>query len=246
MLKELGSGLAQFILVLANAATRRPPPSFILIDEPELSLHPKLQIDFLTTLGEYATNGVLFATHSVGLARSCAEYIYSIRVTENGRREIRDFEETKNLAEFLGELNFSAYRELGFDKVLLVEGAHDVLVLQQFLRKLKKDRNAVLIHLGGGALIKDSSEIHLDELKRITPHIFALIDSEKDDENAPLSSDREGFAKNCRVAGIDCHVLERRAIENYFTERAIQTVKSPKYSALQPFEKLKDPVCHNG
>jgi predicted ATPase len=61
-LSELGSGLAQFVLVLANAATKRP--AIILIDEPELNLHPSLQLYFLTTLGSYATNGLMFATHS--------------------------------------------------------------------------------------------------------------------------------------------------------------------------------------
>ena len=45
-LPELGSGIAQFILVLASAAFKKP--SYILIDEPESNLHPSLQLDFLT------------------------------------------------------------------------------------------------------------------------------------------------------------------------------------------------------
>ena len=72
-LPELGSGLSQFIMVLASAAFRRP--SYILIDEPEMGLHPSLQLDFLTTLGSYATEGVIFSTHSLGLARASAERI---------------------------------------------------------------------------------------------------------------------------------------------------------------------------
>jgi hypothetical protein len=42
-LPELGSGLAQFILTLANVANASP--AYILIDEPELNLHPALQLD---------------------------------------------------------------------------------------------------------------------------------------------------------------------------------------------------------
>ena len=45
-LRELGAGLAQFIVLLGNVGTRRP--TLILIDEPELNLHPTLQADFLT------------------------------------------------------------------------------------------------------------------------------------------------------------------------------------------------------
>lgn len=49
ILPDIGSGITQFILVLANAAMKNP--SYIFIDEPELNLHPSLQLDFLTTLG---------------------------------------------------------------------------------------------------------------------------------------------------------------------------------------------------
>src|SRR5262249_47094129 len=37
-LEEMGSGIAQFLIVLANAAIKKP--DLILIDEPELNLHP--------------------------------------------------------------------------------------------------------------------------------------------------------------------------------------------------------------
>jgi predicted ATPase len=81
-LNNLGAGLAQFIVVLGNAAVLRP--NFILIDEPELNLHPTLQLDFLTTLGSFAKNGVFFATHSYGLSRSSAELIYSVHRGPDG------------------------------------------------------------------------------------------------------------------------------------------------------------------
>ena len=54
-LEEVGSGLAHFILALANVAVRRP--QLVLIDEPEMSLHPPLQMDFLTTLASYGQTG---------------------------------------------------------------------------------------------------------------------------------------------------------------------------------------------
>ncbi len=80
-LSGLGAGLAQFILVLANAATKRP--ALILIDEPELNLHPSLQLDFLTTLHSYARNGVLslrIATGLRGPALNQSSWFATIRV----------------------------------------------------------------------------------------------------------------------------------------------------------------------
>jgi ABC-type cobalamin/Fe3+-siderophores transport system ATPase subunit len=236
-LLELGGGLAQFIIVLGNAATRQP--SFILIDEPELNLHPRLQLDFLTTLGSYAQEGILFATHNIGLARASAQQIYSVRVRDDKEHDVRPLEGTPRLSEFLGEMSFSGYRELGYRKLLLVEGASDVLTIQQFLRIYGKEHEIVILPLGGGEMIKEGIEPQLEEIKRITNNIIALIDSERNKPDAHLNKNIQGFVDACSRTVIDCHVLRYRAIENYLSERAIQIVFGPKYSALKPYELLK-------
>ncbi len=86
-LDEVGSGLSQFMLVLATVAVRQQ--DFIFIDEPETSLHPSLQIDFLTTLGSYANQGVLFGTHSIGLARAIGQQIYAVKRIRQGESQVR-------------------------------------------------------------------------------------------------------------------------------------------------------------
>jgi hypothetical protein len=234
-LEELGSGLAQFIVVLTNAAFRKP--AFILIDEPELNLHPALQLDFLTTLASYARVGVVFATHNLGLARSVGERIYSTTRIPEGSCAVRRLEATPRLPEFLGELSFSAHRELGFDKLLLVEGATEVPTMQQFLRKLGKEREVMLLPLGGAATINGrTGPMQLEEVLRITPQVHVLIDSERTAPEDALSPDRAAFVDSCKALGIPVHVLERRATENYLSERAIQFVKGSEFRALEPFQ----------
>lgn len=212
----------------------------MLIDEPELNLHPSLQLDFLTTLGSYAREGVLLATHSIGLARAVAERVYSVRKVADGESELTDYESTPRLSEFLGELSFSGYRELGFDKVLLVEGRTDVKTIQQFLRLYRKEHQVVILSLGGSQLINEVSEAELNEIKRITENVFILIDSERDEPGKPLDPRREAFVELCRRAGIQCNVLERRAVENYLSDQAVKRIKGEKYRALGPYEKLKE------
>ena len=238
-LEELGSGLAQFIVILANIAIKQP--SWILIDEPELNLHPSLQIDFLTTLASYATEGIIFSTHNIGLARASADCIYSFHTDEKGQNEVRDFETIPRLSEFLGELSYAGYKDIGFQKVLLVEGSSEVRTIQQILRKYGKDHKIVLLSLGGSDLIKSSSSIELEEIKRITDgNISALIDSERKSPDEALSADRQAFFNNCKEAHIDCHILKLRAIENYFSDRAVKDIKGEKYQALTPYEKLEE------
>jgi ABC-type cobalamin/Fe3+-siderophores transport system ATPase subunit len=239
-LSEVGAGIAQFIVVLANVAMQNP--TYILLDEPELGLHPSLQVDFLTTLASYAPQGgILFATHNIGLARVTAQQVLAVEKQSDFESSIRPLEAMPRLSEFLGELSFGGYREIGFDKVLLVEGPTDVLAVQQLLRLYGKDHRVLLLHMGGNSLISDSqaTEVQLQEVKRISEHTFALIDSEKGGSAESLPENRRAFQQLCQRAGIDCHVLERRATENYWTDRALQKVKGPSVPALQHFENLK-------
>jgi energy-coupling factor transporter ATP-binding protein EcfA2 len=233
-LHEVGSGLTQFILVLANASIHQP--SYILLDEPELNLHPSLQVDFLTTVTSYAKRGLLFCTHSIGLARACGDRVYSVRKIVHGESEVSEYQDTPRLSEFLGELSFSGYKDAGFDKVLLVEGKTDVKTIQQVLAKYKKDHQVVLLPLGGNTLINKYSKEELQEIKRITENVFSVIDSEREHAGAPLAPGRQAFVSNCHDLGINCHVLNFRATENYFSDSAVKKVLGPSRRALTPYE----------
>jgi len=236
-LRELGGGLAQFIVVFGNVAIRRPP--ILLIDEPELNLHPSLQMDFLTSLASYVGEGVMFATHSVGLARATADRVYSFQ--KDGYRSIaRPFEQTPNFAEFVGEMSFSSFKEMGFDTILLVEGVTEVKAIQQFLRLFKKDHQVVVIPLGGSAFIRAGMQAELAELKRLSKNIAVLIDSERTAPNGNLPATRDAFLHDCQALGFAAHATDLRAFENYLTQTAIQSVMGPKYRALGPYEPLKD------
>ena len=42
----------------------------------------------------------------------------------------------------------------------------------------------------------------------------------------------------CRKLAINCHALNRRAIENYFSDIAVKPIKGQKYRALAQYEAL--------
>lgn len=239
-LYEVGAGVAQLIIVLAAALVYKPP--YILIDEPELSLHPALQLNFLATLGSYAQKGLLYSTHSISLARSSAQRIYAVKKIRNGSSQMHSFgDSTINFGGWLGELSYSSRVELGCEGLLLVEGATDVMYFQEFLRKLGKDHKYVLFQLGGSSLIKGGVVPHLSELSRIIEpsKIHAFIDSEKESVDAELAADRKAFVADCESIGINVHVSERRATDNYFEANGIQKALGQEYRPLEPYQKLK-------
>jgi len=239
-LYEVGAGVAQLIIVFAAALVSKPP--YILIDEPELSLHPNLQLNFLSTLASYAERGVVFSTHSIGLARSTASRIFVTKKLEPGKSRMDLLgERPAHFVEMLGELSFSTRSELGCEGILIVEGPTDVLLFQEFLRKFGIDGKIVVMQLGGASLINSSIRTHLTELGRIVEmskiHIF--IDSEKGDKDADMAKDRLLFLEACKQCGVNAVASERRATENYFTERAVKATLGQDYIALSEYQLLK-------
>lgn len=232
-LSELGSGLSHFIVVLVNVLVKRP--SFLLIDEPELNLHASLQLDFLTTLGRYTTTGVVFATHSMGLARTAAEHVYVVNHHAADGRQVAEYESGAHLATLAGQLSFDGTPEVGYKKVLLVEGRSEVRAVMQLLRLYAKEHAIALIPLGGGEMLGADTEVELRELMRLGP-VSYLIDSERTSAEGAPQARHQQFADLCESLGIPGHMLDRRAFENYLPQHALdKAFGDGKVRALTPF-----------
>jgi AAA domain, putative AbiEii toxin, Type IV TA system len=234
-LSDLGTGIGQFIVLLGNVAFQQP--SWVLIDEPETNLHPALQLQFMQALAVRAKFGVVFATHSLGLARQVAQHIFTLS-QRNGESIVRPIQETTDLAQLIGELSFGRL-DFSARKVLLVEGQTDVLVFEALLSIVNKEHEFAILALGGRSGISAKRMTELEHILALNLNVVAVIDSEKDSGAATLEQPRSDFEKTCATLGINCHVLERRSIENYFTTRAIHAALSiSHHRELGHFEAL--------
>ena len=114
------------------------------------------------------------------------------------------------------------------------------------LRKLGIDTDVLIVPLGGSSLIGANRDSEMSEFQRVGAEVFVLIDSERSSEDEPLTKERGGFKDTClKLFGAErVFLTERRATENYLSDRAIKIVKSEKYRALARYEKLDsvDPV----
>jgi ABC-type cobalamin/Fe3+-siderophores transport system ATPase subunit len=240
---ELGSGVGQVFLILGQTYLRRP--AYLFIDEPECHLHPSIQADFVTALNGYSRKALFLATHSMGLARTAGDRTYQVtRHPSKGYSTIRRHKPEERLSEVLGEINFSVQQQAGCRKILLVEGPTEVKAIRQFLRHLGEDHQVVILPLGGSSMINGHRDDELVEIARICPDMYCLIDSEKPSAHSPLSPERRGFVQSCSKAGITCHVLEKRSLENYLTRDAIQKALGRGFRELGPYDDVKRRYAH--
>jgi energy-coupling factor transporter ATP-binding protein EcfA2 len=233
-LSDVGSGIAHVLVTLAHAVIGKP--RMIAIDEPETGLHPALQRSFLEALGNVASHGVLFTTHSMGIARTEADRCYTVHRSDS---IVRLYEKTAHLSEVLGSLGIAAIQDLAYTRLLLVEGQTDVRVFKRLLALYNLDRDTVVLSLGGSTLIRDGVAEEMAEVMRICPNTRVIFDSERPSATSAPPKDRERFAKICADLELPYCMTEFRATDNYFTQSAIDAALGAGHVVrLGSFEKL--------
>lgn len=150
---------------------------------------------------------------------------------------MRPYEADRELVTLLGQLSFDRRPDLGFSKVLLVEGKTELRALMQFLRRNGKEHEVLMLPLHGDDMISGDVQQDLSELLRIGGNVKYLIDSERSAEGKRLRRKRQDFVELCTELNIGGLVLKRRALENYFTETAVKRAFGESAVALGPFDK---------
>jgi hypothetical protein len=234
-LDEIGNGFSHLLYLAIDIIVR--PTKLLLVDEPETGLHPTMQRALLSFLSARAGGHLYFATHSVGLARDVADEVIGLH-RAGGKLVVAPIRKLGSYAEWLGELSFSTWNDMGFKAVLLVEGPTELRSLPHLLRLLGIDVQVMLHSLGGNDFINKDSASMLGEYKRLNCPVYVLIDSEREFEGAALVEGRKTFVDACMALRYDIHVLHRRAFDNYLTDAAIGKSVRGDSRALGAFEKL--------
>lgn len=244
-LDELGDGISHFFIVLGNAMVKQP--SFIFIDEPEIGLHPKMQETFVRALAAKAKFGILATSHSIGLARSAGDKVFSVTRDVSGKRYCLPFGEHRenSLIQSISELSYSQYAELGANHLLLVEGRTEMKVFREILRMFSLDQHFLIWSLNGSDWIKADPLIIVDdlnEIKRLNPKsISVIVDSEKTSAKSELPTEINRFIELCRTLGFNTYSTDRHSTENYITQMALDELcPGEGLKALEPYEKFGD------
>lgn len=196
----LGEGLLS-VFYIVDALYDSTPGSVVVIDEPELSLHPQLQNKVRDLLIEYAKDRqIVISTHAPKFINWHAIAVGAtiVRVT-NGTDGIRvhqiDDAARETIAGFLRDINNPHVLGLDanevfflFDKVVLVEGQEDVLLYPNAMSSVGVQVNAPFYGWGvGGA---DKMRLMATILHSLGfTKVAGILDADKAGNIAPLQTE---------------------------------------------------------
>lgn len=225
---SLGAGIEQLILI--GLGISEFENKIVLLDEPELHLHPRTQKLMMQFLAKKTKGRYLVATHSSSIIDAVEANI--IRLEGDGKQA------TGNLVRNRGDL-YEAVRSLGHSSselvqanyVIWVEGPSDRIYLNHLIHKSAADEGLVegvdysIVMYGGSVLsshsFEDTSEDFFKALS-ISRQFAVYADSDRIEKNSPLKNRVQRVQKEVENSGGYIWVSAGREIENYIPSTVVE------------------------
>lgn len=220
-LSGMGTGVEQLILIALGMSEFKN--KIVLIDEPELHLHPRTQKLMMQYLSTQTTGTYIVATHSSSILDSVEANI--VRLEGTGRTVTGKVIENRNdLFQAVRNLGHSASELVQANFVIWVEGPSDRIYLNHLIQKFDPEANLVegvdytIIMYGGSVLanhsFEDTSEDFFKALS-ISRQFAVYADSDKAEQASILKSRVERVRTEVEGVGGHIWVSAGREIENY-------------------------------
>ncbi len=202
---ELGEGIqnALVLAILQAFEQRRKQGAILLIEEPEMFLHPQMQRSLYKTLREIGkTNQIIYTTHSPHFVAVPDYYeVLVVRKGRDGTYVVRSdlATDAKRREKLIKELDPERNELFFASRLLIVEGDTEKLALPEYARRLGYDldrEGASIVEVGGKRNLPEFAKIAWSF--RIPTGILYDEDSsdfeDKKDEQA-FNNALEGFAR---------------------------------------------------
>lgn len=211
-----GQGLQVWFQIVTHLVRLRNS-SILILDEPEINLHPEKQNDLIKLLKDYFSGSVLIATHSVEIMNNVSvSHIINVQ-KKCGEPKIKSAEDRSYLnlvrSQIGSNFNLIASQFEEFDAIIFTEDIFDYGIIQQIADGCKIKRKAFNIPIHG-----------FSEFKKCIyyKHAYELLIGKKIDYT--LVFDRDYYPEeylslvrdNLRSAGIRVIFTPGKEIENLF------------------------------
>ncbi|TIR23882.1 MAG: hypothetical protein E5X34_12530 [Mesorhizobium sp.] len=227
-LESLGTGIEQLLMI--GLVSIGFPNKIVLIDEPELHLHPLAQKRIMKYLNESVDAQFVIATHSAAVLDSVDADIIQLS-QDNGKTGGRTIQTNAQKFRAVRDLGHSPSELLQTKFAIWVEGPSDRIYLNSWIKKIDSSLNEgidyTILFYGGKILSHHSFEdIESDLVKAVTvSRSFAvLIDSDRKPDRPNLNATKSRVKLEVEREGGLCWVTEGREIENYLPRQVIASV----------------------
>jgi AAA15 family ATPase/GTPase len=220
-----GSGLKHFLDVLIK--TTISGANVILIDEPEMGLHPDLQRRFIGYLHKMVDEKgvqIFLATHSQVLLNYADTLNYYRILNSGGNRELVSVPDDA-IHTLLSDLGLRPSDVFNQDICLMLEGASEVVFFEHIIRNLYKDdfdKIAVGILQYGGSAADGiiSGAIDVSNIVPAQEYTFWIRDRDARPDQVPATSSTR-FINSLNRQNLECHIWSKREIEYYYPENVL-------------------------
>jgi predicted ATP-dependent endonuclease of OLD family len=231
-----GSGIKEALRLLLDVEFEHP--NILLVEEPEIHLHPALETSMMRYLKRISCNCQVFiTTHSTNFLDT-AEMNNVYLVTKSNSTQIHQIDIGEAEARIPQELGIRLSSLFMFDRLVFVEGVSDEDAIREWASTLGinlSQANVGFIRMGGARNFAHfATEETLKFLEKRQVKMWFLIDRDEK-EDVEILKMQTTLGRNAKL-----QVLSKREIENYLTyPRAIRSfIEHKRHSLVTINEEL--------
>lgn len=221
-IEALGAGVHEVFMLASEIILNKS--SAILLEEPEVHLHPHLQRRLMKFICDETESQYFITTHSASIIDTPGASVFGVR-NEEGRAYIRPLITSHEKFNACRELGFRASDLLQSNCVIWVEGPSDRIYLKKWIYDADSDLiegvDFTIMFYGGKLLsrlsVEDESFMDYINLLSINRHPAILIDSDKASGNSSLRETKTRVLAEMNNINAFYWVTSGREIENYYS-----------------------------